>query len=302
MNINYIFLKWILIVSITSSVTLHAASNAASFMEIGYQPEAQALGMTGVAYQTGSSSVYWNPARLSTSTENDITGMLYSAFETDFMAIQGLFHWKTTPIGFYINQARVDGFLTSQISEETQRVVLTGERFDYEGRGIIVGTGKQLSDKISLGASIKYISEKASTANAYGIGADMSIYASPYDTLSIGILVQNIIKPTMQWNTPSQLKETVPTKLRIGTTSLWFSDLIGVHQEAVIEQGKDIYVNWGMHYALHRYLRIEGGINQSNLSLGLALTLNPLSLYFSWTSPGRSIIDDYYKFGLQFNL
>jgi hypothetical protein len=284
------------------ATSILSSSNVASFMDVGYQPKSQALGMTGVSHQTGSSSVYWNPGQLGFEMKNDFSALYYTAFETDFMALQGLWHWKSMPIGILYNQAKIDGFSYSSISEETGRVVLSGDSYDYSAQALTLATGKQLNKHISVGVGIKYLSEEAATANATGIGADLGVFLDISRDVNVGILFQNIIQPTMKWNTDSSLEEQVPSKIKVGLSTYWLNSKLGLHQEALFQEGRATFINAGVNYLVHRLLDIQLGLNQKNRSLGLSLNLNPIQIGFSWTTPERSYVDDYYKLGLKITL
>lgn len=284
------------------SLSLHAASNTAAFNEIGYEPTSEALGMTGVSHQKGSSSVYWNPARLAADNHNEISTNFYHAYETDFMSLSGVLTIRQIPIGIRVAQAQIGGVLGSEKNSELGRVVLTGERFDYQGRGIIVATGKKLHEKILAGVGIKYLMEEAATYNATGVGGDLGLFIDAHERLKVGMNIQNIIEPEMRWNTPSGLRETVNRKVRIGTTSIWFNEKAKVHNEWVMQKRSPGYVNWGIAYHIHDILELQGGLSRNRKSLGASLAIYPLNVSFSWTIQGREFVDDYYKFGIKIRI
>jgi hypothetical protein len=302
MRVNKLLKVCLLYSCFVAAASLFSSSNVASFMNVAYQPRSEALGVTGVSHQSGSSSVYWNPGRLGVETKNDISANYYKAFETDFVSLQGLWHWKHIPIGLVYNQASIDGFSYSSINEDTGRVVLSGGTYDYHAEAVTVASGKKITDVLSVGVGIKLISEEASTVNATGVGADLGVFLDLSTDVKVGFLYQNIIQPTMRWNTESSLEEQVASVFRVGVSTYWFNRKLGVHQEAILQEGRSSYINSGINYWVHRLLDVQFGINQKNISVGLSLNLHPIEVGFSWTSPEKSYVDDYYKLGLSFNL
>lgn len=280
-----------------STSAIMGVTNTASFMESGYHPDSQALGMTGVSHQTGASSTYWNTAQLGMSPlDKELSVMTYSAFETQFIGVDGVWPIKNMPIGISYRQAEIDGFLGSEVTEG--RVELTGHSASYKGWGLIVGTGKRVSKKVGVGAGLKIIQERGDQSKASGIGMDLGVAIDAHERVKLGINIQNIIQPTMTWNTPSQTKETVPMKLRLGSSTYSRSHKVGIHNELILENGKHPKGNWGVGYRLHRFMDLNAGINQDNVSLGVGLRMSPLEVGFSWTKPKRESVDAYYKLGI----
>ena len=310
MKINtYIrLIKWLICGAVcilgTGVNFIDAVTSTASFMEVGYYPESQGLGMTGVSHQKGSSSVYWNTGRLGMPDDKsrELSTMYYRAFETDFVGVEGLLFLKKMPIGFSYRQAVISGFLGSGINQDTGRVDLTGESTDYKGRGLIVGTGVSLTKKVGIGLGLKYIEEDADVANATGFGADMGVYFNAHERVKLGMNLQNMIQPTMTWNTDSKAEETVPLRARLGSSTYWLNHKLGLHNEVVLENGKSPYGNWGVGYDFHKYMDINVGLNQENISIGLDLKIAPMEVGFSWTKPKREYVTDYYKFGVKMSL
>jgi len=162
----------------------------AQFLKIGIG--ARGIGMANAysAVCNDASAVFWNPAGLAQIEKNSI--ILSHADWLADIAYEAAAYAKTfRNIGtFGISVA----YLTSGDMEETtvEQQAGTGRIFNTSDLMVGLSYAKQLSDKFSIGANVKYVREKLDTEDASAWAIDIgTLYYTGFNSLRLGMYIRN---------------------------------------------------------------------------------------------------------------
>ena len=166
-------------------------TTAAQFLGIGIGQRANAMGGAFVALGNDVSALYWNPGAISRTGSSQIvlshTGWL----------VNTNFNW----VGLQIN---IDGGNTIGVSltqlnygdDEPVYTVTqpegTGERWGAQDNCIALSYARNLTDRFSIGGSVKYISQKIWNESASAVALDVGLlYITNFHGLRIGMSISN---------------------------------------------------------------------------------------------------------------
>lgn len=286
---------------------LGASDNAGAFIEQGIGARAASLGMSYVSIVNDSLATYWNPAGLTQLEGRDLHGSARKAFETDYKSIHlagpyGRFYWGLGYIG-----AGVDGIKETQDSLIPGRSEATGNTFGYDAHAIFLSAAVRPLDVFSVGATVKGIQESMYGRRASGIGADLGILITPFETVSLGINAQNILSAQMKWNTPSKNVDTVPLNIKAGVGLRLWDDRLLLTSDINIPKNRTVRISAGVEYWLTEFFPVRIGYagkknsrdkqsGLAGLSLGTGLRVRNIRLDFSWSNPDLDVIETVYRF------
>lgn len=149
------------------------------------------MGGAFVALGTDASTLYWNPGASSRSNKSQVL-----VSHTDWL-VNTNFNW----IGLQLN---LDGGNTIGLSltqldygdSEPVTTVLqpegTGERWGAQDLSIAISYARNLTDRFSIGGSVKYITEKIWNSSASAFALDVGLlYITDFNGLRIGMSISN---------------------------------------------------------------------------------------------------------------
>ncbi|PKL89999.1 MAG: hypothetical protein CVV23_02915 [Ignavibacteriae bacterium HGW-Ignavibacteriae-2] len=171
--------------------TSKVGTTAAPFLKIG--AGARAIGMGGAYTAIGGDiySIYWNPAGLAGIKSNTEVTFNHVAWLAD---INYDFAAAALNLG---DMGIVSLSFTSMTSPEEK--VRTFEAEEGDGRtwdansiALSVGYSKNLTDKFSIGAQIKFVREAIWNSSASGFAIDLgTYYVTPFNDMVIGAAITN---------------------------------------------------------------------------------------------------------------
>lgn len=166
-------------------------TTAAQFLGIGVGQRATAMGGAFVALGTDVSTLFWNPGASSRMNKSQI---MFS--HTDWL-VNTNFNW----VGMQLN---LDGTNTIGISltqldygeDEPVTTVTqpegTGERWGAQDLAIALSYARNLTDRFSIGGSVKYITQKIWNESASAVALDVGLlYITGFKGLRIGMSISN---------------------------------------------------------------------------------------------------------------
>ena len=166
-------------ISIPSKVQAQAkvGTTGAQFLELGVSSRAMGMAEAFTAVADDISAVYYNPAGLVllNGKEAGFTKVQMPADVNYYFAGLGLpleSVGGVVGIGFY-------GLFSGEMIERTYDRLETGRTFDYRAYALSVSYGRYLTDRFSVGVSVKYIGEYAHEYRSSGWSADVG---TNYDT------------------------------------------------------------------------------------------------------------------------
>jgi len=257
------------------SLDIYSSDNAGAFLEKGIHARASAMGLSQVSIAENSDAIYWNPAFIPLAKKTEIQVMGTKAFETRYTSIQSLFYLFGHPFGVSFTNAYVEGIQETKMGSNQGRYTFSGNTLDYNADAIYFSTGIKILQNFSAGTSVKIVQEKAAGFRANGIGADIGAAFFPSEEISLGMNIQNLIKPVLQWDTPSKSVDTIPTNFKIGGSINFFNKSLITSLDFNFRNNRKTEVNFGVEYWLNRYFPLRAGLDHNELSLGIGLNLYP---------------------------
>jgi len=187
--------KIIIIIIMTLSVGLFGqsktGSTAAPFLNIGIGPRSIAMGGAFVATANDVSSLYWNPAGAARMNKS---GALF-AHSKWFADIN--YNWAGAVIN--LDDAGVFGISVTNLDYGDMELTTlsepggTGGTFSANDMAIAITYAKNLTDRFSIGGSVKYISQNIWNSSASTIAVDLGVlFHSDVYGLRIGAAITNL--------------------------------------------------------------------------------------------------------------
>jgi len=165
-------------------------TSAATFLKIPVGARGIAIGGAFVSIADDPSALYWNPGGISRIEK-------YSLMVDHSPWLPGLsfnFIGLVLPLeSFGALGINVTALSTAEMDVTTPANPMgTGEKFDAASMVVGVSYGRNLTDRFSIGATVKYVNERIFNSTATGIGIDIgTIYNTPLSGLRMGFSVAN---------------------------------------------------------------------------------------------------------------
>ncbi|MFN3693805.1 MAG: PorV/PorQ family protein, partial [Ignavibacterium sp.] len=203
--------KFIVILILFSSIQLLAQSagnTGLSFLKFGFGARNSAMGDVGNAVSNDLTALHYNPARLS-STENNEVMFTHNSWIQDVSS--EMFGIKT----FLFDLPVAVGFNVTNISDIEVRQI-PGEpvsKFDANYFYGSLSTAYKVDKDFSLGLTLKYLYEGLLNDESTGFGIDLGAnYFLPFEGLTLSAVVRNLGSMNELRNEATKL----PSEFRIG--------------------------------------------------------------------------------------
>ena len=165
-------------------------TTSAQFLKIGADARGTSMGNAFTAMSGGVSSMYWNPAGMTSIRRLEAVFL-----NSDWIA--GI-TYNYTALGLNLGQGGVIGLSMTTLStpEDLVRTVEkpngTGEYFDANDLALSLSYARRLTNKFSLGANIKYISQSIWQSSANTFAADLgALFITPFNNIRLGASLSN---------------------------------------------------------------------------------------------------------------
>lgn len=167
-----------------------SGTSAAPFLKIPIGAKGVGMGSAVVSLTNDPTAIFWNPGGLARIEKNTIVedyapwlGDIAFNFIGFALPLQ---EYGVLGIGLTsLNTARMD--ITNYQFQDG-----TGEQFDASSTAIALSYANNLTDRFSIGATIKYINERIYNSNAEGFAVDIgTIYDTPLQGLKLGFSIVN---------------------------------------------------------------------------------------------------------------
>ena len=307
--LNRILVGWIIvivIVALVGDVTVAASNNgrtSADFLQIGLGARAAGLGGAFTAVSEGPVASYWNPAGLSRLPGRQVSLGHFAWFQ-DVTLEHGTFAfpvWDDIAMAVsvtYLNYGQIDGYDINGLS--------TGELSAHDiSAGLSLGA--DLSDDLSVGITVKYISQS------------MDIYRASTNAVDLGVkyYLDNVTLAAAVSNLGTKLtfykeSENLPAAARLGLAVSPFRSNLLVAVELEKEFYGDITFRQGVEVDFEgRYhLRTgydyragaDGGSFVNGLSMGAGVSLDFAEFDYAFTPRSNAASEDLHRFSINFKL
>jgi hypothetical protein len=165
-------------------------TTSANFLTIGVGPRASAMGGAFTATADDATTAYWNPGGLSRLPRNE-----FNASYTEWL-VGTKFNWFGIAFKMSDNDAVALSFNQLDYGEEeittAQQPNGTGQRWDAQDLAIGLSYARNLTDRFSIGATIKYISQQIWNESSSAFALDIGLlFHTQLEGLRIGMNISN---------------------------------------------------------------------------------------------------------------
>lgn len=330
---NSLILVVILISLAAGETVKKTGTTAAKFLSIPVGGRAGGMGGAVVSVSDDPSSMYWNPAGISSLARTNVY-MVHSNWVAD---IPFNYFGLVIPMGALGNL----GFNLTTLSSGEMEVTTeyaqdgNGEKFSAGSYALGLSYGRYLTDQFQIGATVKYIQETIWNTSARNVALDIgTIFKTPIYGVIIGasisnfgpkmkmsgddLMVQKDIDPLNQGNNPNlnaylatdkfelPLKMTLSmAKVFINTENIRFLSVVeGLHPNDNNES-----VNWGGELAFwKKMISVRGGMqslfqknreNQYTLGAGINYQFSPqFGMNFDYAYQSYEYLNQIHHFSL----
>ena len=279
-------------------------TTSAQFLKFGMGARAIALGGSFVAQADDLSAIYWNAAGL-TNLQNSSVQLSYTDYLVGVQYSTAAFGTNLGAFGtiaasiYYLDSG------TMTVRDETNPEG-TGEQFDVRNIALQLSYARALTNRFSVGANVKYVSETIWHSNASTIAFDIgTLFTTPYERLRLGASFSNF-GPKMQMdgrdiqfstdptsdqegdititNASYQMEEApLPLLFRVGLA--WDAVRSSNHRvtlstDAAHPNDNSEYVNLGMEYSFRQLVALRAGYRnlfeengEESVTLGAGLNM-----------------------------
>lgn len=214
-------------------------TTAAKFLSIPVGPRALGMGGAFVSLADDATAMYWNPGGLAKLSQKEIF-LMHSRWLADI-------NFDFIALALPIGEGGVAGINVTALTLDEMEVTTeefpegTSETFSASSFAAGISYAHNLTDRFSIGANIKYITEKISVSSASSIAIDIgTLFTTPFAGIRLGasisnfgakmqisgddLLVQQDIAPRISGNNPNVNaflgtgKFDLPLLLRIGVS------------------------------------------------------------------------------------
>ncbi len=251
----------------------------AQFMSFGAGARSLAMGRAFFAVADDATSVYANPAGMTTLEKKEVSVGQATLFEnTSLFTVSYVHPIKSWAWGFNMTQLSSGGY--EKITVEKNSVgeisnLQQGGAFTDEQKGMIFGFGKKVLDTLSIGLSVKYISRTLDTASDTFMTIDGGAITLPMKNnpnYKFAFGVQNVFGIK---SSGSQTDDTLPLIVKLGNSYRLLKDRMTIALDVSQNVSRSASEwNLGAEYWIWKYIvlraGVEGnpGLRQSGFGLG----------------------------------
>ena len=271
--------------SLTREVTKRGTT-AADFLTIPVGARATAMGNAITASVDDATSIYWNPAGLA-GMKNGAVTFEYAEWlvGVDFNYVSVTLPVTSGAVGLALTSMRTPEMDVTTVEQQNG----TGETFTAGSYALALSYGRQLTDRFSIGASMKVINERIWNSSASGVALDIgTLFTTPFQGIRLGASITNFgtkmqmggddllvvvdIDPNNEGNNESNrafLRTEgfdLPLTMRIGLAGEVYDDenvRLTLAVDALNPNNSEQYVNVGAEMALFGELvMVRGGYSE----------------------------------------
>jgi len=257
----------------------------------GARADAMAGAFTSVADDI--SSILYNPAGLSLLQRIEVSLLYYPIYENSFYGFAGLGYpfldFGVFGIGvFNFSSKSIQGYDLYDKKTDVYKVD------EYK---ISIAYAKEIDKRVYSGISLNIFTSNIAGYLTNGVGMDAGILYKPFVFLNLGLVIQNLIKPSLYMNT---LRESIPQRYILGMALnhdfnickaiATFDFLFGEDENFKYKLG--IEIKW------FDALSIRAGYDDGLFCIGGGISLYLLSLDYAFVS--NKYLNPFHKFSFNY--
>ncbi|MGE5316134.1 MAG: PorV/PorQ family protein [Acidobacteriota bacterium] len=267
------------------------------FLEIPVTARGAAMGEATLTTLQGALSVFDNPAATGLNTDRHSFGASFADWFAETQHKAAAYSYNGADLGvFTVSAVQLDyGTMQGTISpsaDATGSYIITDD-FSADGLALGVSYARQMTDKFSFGATVKYVREKISVYKSDNMLFDAGIYYSTgYHSLRIGGALKNFGVDAKYL----QGLFKMPTEFRLGASMDAFGSEASDHRltlavEATHPSDNDERFNVGGEYWFQNFVALRGGYkfnyDEEKWTAGAGVRWSGLTLDAAYASYGR---------------
>lgn len=260
-------------------------TTVANFLTIPVGPRASAMGGAFLAVAGDATSSYWNSAGLSRIVRNEFTASTAEWF------VGTRLNWLG--VSFKLDDDNAVGISINQLDYGDEEITTpqqpngTGANWSASDIAICLSYSRNLTDRFSIGGTVKYISQNIYETSSSGFGIDVGLlFYTQLEGLRLGMNIANF-GTEMQLDGKALLQPidideadggnngnisgklltdawALPLTFNVGLAYDAFKDndwLLTVAADAVIPNDQSTYANMGLELTWDNLISLRGGYN-----------------------------------------
>lgn len=246
------------------------------FLSLAANARTLSMGRAGAA--DPGSGIFFNPASLAYLQRKELSFMYTQPFpESKYGLISYCHPFKCWGFGLGLVENRISG---AQFREALTNKPLAGT-FDDSKIALFLTGSCLLSNRLSLGLSLKQVSQKVidNSPNSYGL--DLGVLFNPTDRFRLGACLQNLIHP--EFSRSSAKEDAYPINIKIGLAITPFDNWV-INLDLDKTSHRSVRGHLGIESRLKDLLSLRTGYDQGDLSCGLGIRLRGLSMDYTITN------------------
>lgn len=262
---------WLLIMGISYA---GVGTTGASFLMLGGGARPLGLGDAYTGLADDLSSLFYNPAGLSGINYSEVTTMYNNWLAGTVQQMAGV----AVPTNFGVLALGYSGLNSGNIQGYDATGALTSV-FTTASSTINLALSRRVNPNLSLGASVKSISERLENNSASSLAFDAGLKYRFNSQLQAGLAVLNLGSPLKFITEQTPL----PTTLRVGAayaTTLFDEDLNLATDIVNFAEGTKL--DLGLEYIIRDFLALRLGSSAGTLRAGIGLSANLLALDYAY--------------------
>jgi hypothetical protein len=265
---------------IVTAQTRKAGINAAAFLKVGVGARQVGMGSAVTSLNGDVTNMFWNPAGIALNNEKAQVSFTYNSWIGGLTqnAVAASYNMEGIgTIGVGVMTFGISGIIADRdiypgntVLQALQIDQATAGTYDYMDLLAQVTYSAYVMDRLTLGASLKFINEKIYDQNATAIGFDLgSVYNIGIYNWNIGARISNLGSDMKFYDYASPIPLTFSmgtsiVPLRIGENSVTLA------VDAVKPQDGQQYYFTGLEYNYNNMVFLRGGWKLNYSYLGLA--------------------------------
>jgi hypothetical protein len=265
---------------IVTAQTRKVGINAAAFLKVGVGARQVGMGSAVTSLNGDVTNVFWNPAGVALNNEKAQVSFTYNSWiggitQNAVAASYNMEGIGTLGLGvmtFGISgiPADRDIYPGNSVLQALQIDQATADKYDYMDMLVQLTYSTYIMDRLTLGASFKFINEKIDDQNATALGFDLgSVYNIGIYNWSIGARISNLGSDLKFYDYASP----IPLTFSIGTSIVPVrigENAVTLAVDAVKPQDGQQYYYTGLEYNYSNTVFLRGGWKLNYSYLGLA--------------------------------
>lgn len=278
---------------------LHAAGEAGGFLNYGAGARSMGMGRAFLAVADDASATYWNPAAMVQMEQKELMVMQAALFEdtslniisyvspASKMGAWGLNMTKLSSGGF--EKVRVETDPSSTPDNPNYLSVETVGAYEVSQQALTFAYGKQVTNKLAMGLSLKKITNTIDTFSQSFTAVDISVFSKVKANYRFGLAMNNVVSQA-----PANSDDRLPLKIKIGNAFSMMNNRIVLAADIVSGGGSSGWNLGGEYWASRRTafrigLESRGsGIAETTAGMGFNMKALKLDLAVGITELGMS--------------